>query len=57
MEKMRLMYERPQMDVMNIEPSGVLCQSSESKRNLETMNRNFVVFYFGIDGINDGGDL
>lgn len=55
MEKMRLMYERPQMDVMNIEPSGVLCGSE--KRNLETMNRNFVVFYFGIDGINNGGDL
>lgn len=54
MEKKRLMYERPQVVVMNIEPSGVLCQS---KRNLETMNRNFVVFYFGIDGINDGGDL
>lgn len=56
MEKMRLMYERPQMDVMNIEPSGVLCGSGD-KKNLETMNRNFVVFYFGIDGINDGGDL
>jgi hypothetical protein len=56
MEKKRLMYERPQMDVMNIEPSGVLCGSGD-KKNLETMNRNFVVFYFGIDGINDGGDL
>ena len=45
------------MDVMNIEPSGVLCGSELNTRNLETMNRNFVVFYFGIDGINDGGDL
>lgn len=44
------------MDVMNIEPPVVL-SGSENKRNLETMNRNFVVFYFGIDGINDGGDL
>lgn len=57
MEKKRLMYERPQVVVMNIEPSGVLCGSDPNKRNLETMNRNFVVFYFGIDGINDGGDL
>ncbi len=52
------MYERPQVIAMNIEPSGVLCGSNpNSKMNLETMNRNFVVFYFGIDGINNGGDL
>ena len=57
MEKKRLMYERPQVIAMNIEPSGVLCDSNLNKMNLETMNRNFVVFYFGIDGINDGGDL
>lgn len=56
MEKKRLMYERPQSDVMNIGAPSIL-SASETKRNLETMNRNFVVFYFGIDGINDGGDL
>lgn len=53
MEKKR--YEQPQTTVTNIEPSGVLCGSKIHEYN--SLNRNFAVFFFEFDGVDDGGML
>lgn len=53
MEKKR--YEQPQTTVTNIEPSGVLCGSKIREYN--SLNRNFAVFFFEFDGVDDGGML
>ena len=49
-------YEQPQTTVTNIEPSGVLC-FSKGIHSYNTLNRNFAVFYFEFDGVDDGGML
>lgn len=54
MEKKR--YEQPQTTVTNIEPSGVLCGSNKL-HEYNSLNRNFAVFFFEFDGVDDGGML